>query len=65
MDDGRQLVDQRMTDPFSGEDAPPTLAAGSYWYVPAGVEHITACVSDVPCQFYFYADEAFDFHVAE
>lgn len=54
-----------MTNPFKGEENPPTMEPGSYWYVPAGSEHATACVSSVPCEFYFYADQAFDFHVAE
>lgn len=54
-----------MTNPFKGEESPPSLEPGSYWYVPAGSEHVTACVSDVPCEFYFYADKAFDFHPVE
>lgn len=54
-----------MTNPFKGEESPPTMEPGSYWYVPAESVHATACVSDVPCEFYFYADEAFDFHVTE
>jgi hypothetical protein len=33
-----------MTNPFKGENASPELGAGSYWYVPAGFEHATACV---------------------
>ena len=54
-----------MTNPFDGEESPPTLEPGSYWYVPAGSDHATACVSNFPCEFYFYADAAFDFLVAE
>ncbi len=54
-----------MSNPFRDEDAPPTMEPGSYWYVPAKVEHVTACVSDVPCVFYFYADHAFDFTPVE
>ncbi len=54
-----------MTNPFKAEESPPTMEPGSYWYVPAGSEHATACVSNIPCEFYFYADEAFDFHVVE
>ncbi len=50
-----------MTNPFAGEENPPTMEAGSYWYVPAGSPHRTTCVSQVPCEFYFYADQAFDF----
>ncbi len=54
-----------MTNPFKRDESPPTMEPGSYWYVPAGSEHATACVSNVPCDFYFYADQAFDFHVVE
>jgi len=51
-----------MTNPFNGDKNPPKMQSGSYWYVPAGVEHATACVSNTPCEFYFHADSAFDFH---
>lgn len=54
-----------MTNPFQGEQSPPAMKPGSYWYVPAGAAHATACVSNEPCQFYFYADGAFDFHPVE
>lgn len=54
-----------MTNPFEGEEKAPTLEPGSYWYVPAGAAHTTACVSKTPCSFYFHADSAFDFQPAE
>ncbi len=54
-----------MVNPFGREANPPEMTAGSYWYVPAGVEHITACVSKVPCLFYFHANEGFDFTPVE
>jgi hypothetical protein len=50
-----------MTNPFKGEENPPKMGPGSYWYVPAGTPHATACVSAEPCEFYFHADGAFDF----
>lgn len=52
-----------MTNPFGkkGEKNPPRMPAGSYWYVPAGLPHTTACVSDTPCQFFFSSEGAFDF----
>ncbi len=50
-----------MTNPFDDEADPPQMAAGSYWYVPAGSSHATACVSETPCRFYFHAEGAFDF----
>ncbi len=52
-----------MTNPFEGEDNPPQMGPGSYWYVPAGAVHATACVSNTPCRFFFTAEEAFDFTV--
>lgn len=53
-----------MTNPFEGESDPPKLPAGSYWFVPAGAIHATACVSATPCEFYFHAGQAFDFQMA-
>lgn len=50
-----------MTNPFEGEADPPKMGPGSYWYVPAEAAHATACVSAVPCEFYFHAAAAFDF----
>ncbi len=50
-----------MINPFEQEDNPPHMGPGSYWYVPAKMEHVTACVSEEPCVFYFHADGAFDF----
>ncbi len=51
-----------MTNPFAGEASPPKMGPGSYWHVPANSVHATACVSDTPCEFYFHAKGAFDFH---
>ncbi|MCZ6666297.1 MAG: DUF4437 domain-containing protein [Gammaproteobacteria bacterium] len=51
-----------MTNPFKGESKPPTMEPGSYWHVPAGAKHTTACISDIPCEFYFHADSKFDFN---
>ena len=56
------VISGTMTNPFKGEKNPPSLKPGSYWYVPAKSEHATACVSEQPCQFYFHAHSAFDFH---
>jgi len=50
-----------MINPFEGEKNPTKMGPGSYWYVPAGMEHVTACISKQPCRFYFHADNAFDF----
>lgn len=59
------VIEGVMTNPFAGEETPPTLEPGSYWYVPAESVHATACVSNVPCRFYFHAGQAFDFKPAE
>jgi len=59
------VVKGTMTNPFKGETSPPEMPAGSYWYVPAGSEHATACISTTPCEFYFHAEQAFDFHPVE
>jgi hypothetical protein len=59
------VIRGEMTNPFKGEKTPPTMGSGSYWYVPAGAEHATACVSAEPCEFYFHADSAFDFTPVE
>ena len=37
------------------------VGAGSFYKVPKGLPHISACVSDVPCIAYLYQDGAFDF----
>jgi len=50
-----------MTNPFEDQSDAPELVAGSYWYVPAGIAHSTLCVSDQPCEFFFFADTGFDF----
>lgn len=56
-----------MTNPFGtdGEANPPRMGSGSYWYVPAGMAHATACVSEDPCMFYMHAGGAFDFTPVE
>lgn len=54
-----------MTNPFKGEVTIPEMVPGSYWYVPAGAVHATACISDEPCEFYFHAESVFDFTPVE
>ncbi len=50
-----------MANPFEDQQDAPRMPAGSYWYVPAGMVHSTACLSDEPCEFFFFADGPFDF----
>ena len=51
-----------MTNPFGDEENPPIMEAGSYWAVTAGEAHITACVSETPCEFFMYGGSDFDFN---
>ncbi len=55
-----------MVNPFLGKtiDEATPLQAGDYWFVPAGIEHVTACISTEPCTFYFHSEGLFDFVVA-
>lgn len=41
--------------------APQHLTAGSFYKIPAGLPHISKCVSTVDCVTYLYQDGAFDF----
>jgi hypothetical protein len=41
------------------------LGPGSYYFVPAGLPHVSACVSDVPCVAFLYQDGAFDFNIVQ
>ncbi|MFT4560306.1 MAG: quercetin dioxygenase-like cupin family protein [Gammaproteobacteria bacterium] len=52
-----------MVNPFLGQPVAQArqLSAGDYWFVPAGVDHVTACVSEEPCTFYFHSEGLFDF----
>ena len=39
----------------------PRIGPGSYYAIPAGLPHVSACVSASPCITYLYQDGAFDF----
>jgi beta-alanine degradation protein BauB len=39
----------------------PVLHAGSYWRMPANVNHVSECVSAEPCVFALIQDAKFDF----
>ena len=56
-----------MTNPMGlkGDPNAAKMGPGSYWYVPAGMPHATACISNTPCMFYMHANKAFDFTVVE
>ena len=54
-----------MTNPMQGQkDKATEMGRGSYWFVPAGQAHSTACVSASPCQFYMHQQLPFDFAMA-
>ena len=55
------VISGTMTNPFGNEANPLKMGPGSYWFVPAGADHVTACISEAPCMFYFHAEGAFDF----
>lgn len=44
-----------------GPDDEVALPAGSYYKIPAGLAHISKCVSDVDCVTFLYQDGGFDF----
>lgn len=47
----------------NGPESDVLLGPGSYYHIPAGLPHVSACVSDVPCVAFLYQDGAFDFNV--
>lgn len=55
------VLEGQMTNPFEGEENPPVMGPGSFWSVAAGEAHTTACVSEEPCTFLMWGDQAFDF----
>jgi quercetin dioxygenase-like cupin family protein len=59
------VIEGVLTNAFEGEENPPELGPGSYWYVPAGAPHANSCVSDTPCRWFLTQDGPFDFFVYE
>ena len=57
------MIQGEMIHITKGQDADTALrvGAGSFYKVPKGLPHISACVSDEPCIAYLYQDGAFDF----
>ena len=56
------VLSGEMNNPFGTETDPPALAPGSFWAVPAGEQHVTACLTrQSECRFFFHAAAAFDF----
>lgn len=59
------VIQGTVTNPFKGEEDPPEMGPGDSWHVPAGVEHITACVSEEPCLAYAHMNDLWDITVVE
>ncbi len=61
------VVEGTFVHRVSGGDpaADVPLGPGSYYHIPAGLPHVSACVSDTPCVAFLYQDGAFDFNVVE
>ena len=57
------MLQGEMTHYVNGADpaAAQRMGPGSYYSIPSGMAHVSACVSDVPCVAYLYQDGAFDF----
>lgn len=43
------------------EGSSQLVSAGAYYKIPAGVAHISSCVSETDCETFLYQDGAFDF----
>lgn len=59
------VISGAMVHQFDGDENPPKLTAGSYWYVSADTVHFTTCFPGEECVFYIHADEKFDITEAE
>ena len=49
---------------YAADNSPESarkMGTGSYYSIPKGMAHISACVSETPCIAYLYQDGAFDF----
>ena len=57
------VVSGTMTHVPKGADpqAGTALGAGAYYHIPAGLPHVSSCVSDTPCVTFLYQPGAFDF----
>ncbi len=42
-------------------DTTRKMGVGSFYHIPSGLAHVSACVSSEPCIAYLYQDGAFDF----
>ncbi|WP_158269931.1 cupin domain-containing protein [Litoreibacter ponti] len=55
------VVEGTMTHaPDTGGETRP-LPPGAFYKIPAGLAHVSSCISQVPCVTFLYQDGAFDF----
>jgi len=54
------VISGTLVHKFDGEENPPQLTAGSYWFTPAEKVHFTTCLPGEECVFYIHADGKFD-----
>ena len=54
------MIEGQMTHAVPGVETAP-IGPGAYYEIPAGLPHVSACVSDKPCITMLYQDGAFDF----
>lgn len=59
------VLEGRLTNPYPGESSPTAMGPGDSWFVPGGVAHSNACVSEEPCLFYTHADALWDVQLVE
>jgi quercetin dioxygenase-like cupin family protein len=59
------VISGTMIHQFDGQENPPELTAGSYWFVPAEKIHYTICKAGEECVFYIHSEEMFDMTEAE
>ena len=57
------MVKGTMTHVAHGEieQAAQPIGPGAFYKIPAGLAHVSACISDTPCETFLYQDGAFDF----
>ncbi len=57
------MVQGTMTHVAQGQGTPvdQPIGPGGFYKVPAGLPHVSSCISPVPCVTFLYQDGAFDF----
>ena len=55
------MLEGEMTHAAPGTRSPQVIGPGAYYEIPAGLPHVSSCVSAMPCVTMLYQDGAFDF----